>query len=145
MLSETEISDLIACAQRARERAYAPYSGFRVGAALLTASGGVYSGCNVENASYGATICAERSAVCAAVAAGEHEFKALAVTAGGDLVTPCGICRQVLAEFSKDGGLAVICESGGGYKAYKLSSLLPEAFTEFAREEKHRETGLNKI
>ena len=136
MLSEKEISNLIKDAREAREKAYAPYSGFSVGAALLASSGVVYRGCNVENASFGATICAERVAIGAAVAAGERVFRAIAVTAGGGPVTPCGICRQVMAEFSKDGGFAVICDADTGRSISNPEALMPEAFTEFEPEEK---------
>ena len=93
--------DLLALAKRAREFAYAPYSGFLVGAALLCKDGTVFTGCNVENASYGAAICAERNAVSTAVAAGYREFESIAIAAEGDgCVYPCGICLQVLNEFS---------------------------------------------
>jgi cytidine deaminase len=95
--------ELIAAARAAREKAYAPYSKFKVGAALRTRSGRVFHGCNVENLSFGLTICAERNAVFAAVAAGETQFEAIAVVADSvQPVTPCGACRQVLAEFSSD-------------------------------------------
>jgi len=136
MLSENDISSLLESAAAARENAYAPYSGFRVGAALLCASGKIYVGVNVENISFGGTICAERAAVCAAVASGERAFSALAVTAGSSTVTPCGICRQVLSEFSKDGELVVICGVDGGYKTFSLDNLLPEAFAQFETEGK---------
>ena len=136
MLSENDISSLLESAAAARENAYAPYSGFRVGAALLCASGKIYVGVNVENISFGGTICAERAAVCAAVAAGERAFSALAVTAGSSPVTPCGICRQVLSEFSKDGKLVVICGVDGGYNTFSLEKLLPEAFAQFEPEVK---------
>jgi cytidine deaminase len=136
MLSEDEINNLIDSASRAREHAYAPYSGFRVGAALLGVSGRVYLGCNIENVSFGGTICAERAAVCAAVTAGEREFRAIAIKVSGSPVTPCGICRQVLAEFTKSGELTVICASDGGYKTTTLASLLPDAFDKFEPEGK---------
>jgi cytidine deaminase len=109
-------------------RAYVPYSDYRVGAALLTTDGEIIAGCNVENATYGATCCAERSAVFAAVAQGHTSFRAVAVvTNGADPGTPCGICRQVLAEFGSD--LEVLCFTPEGAEArYRLSELLPHAF-----------------
>lgn len=121
-------------ARQARENAYAPYSGFRVGAALLAASGKIYLGCNVENVSYPAGVCAERSAVCAAVTAGERRFLAIAVAASEGEIVPCGLCRQTLAEFSKDGSLEIVCARKDGYRVFRLRELLPEAFTEFHAE-----------
>lgn len=116
---------LIERAKAAREQAYAPYSGYKVGAAILSADGEIFAGANVENASYPAGICAERAALSAAVAAGKRRFSAIAVYAGTG-VTPCGICRQVLAEFSD---MRVICASDGAVpQIYSLSALLPEAF-----------------
>src|SRR5262245_20426069 len=98
MMETPQFTALINAAQAARRHAYEPYSGFAVGAAVQTASGHVFAGCNVENASYGLTICAERAAVCAAIAAGHKQLTAVAVvTSGGH--APCGACRQVLAEF----------------------------------------------
>lgn len=118
---------LIQQAREARERAYAPYSRFSVGAALRTKSGRVFVGCNVENLSFGLTICAERAAVCAAVAAGERELEALAVVADSrEPVTPCGACRQVLAEFSLT---LPVCSSnleGATYQS-TIAELLPRA------------------
>jgi cytidine deaminase len=94
---------LIDAAKKARGQAYAPYSKFAVGAALLAKSGRIITGCNVENLSFGLTICAERAAVCSAIAMGEKEFEAIAVVADSQSpVTPCGACRQVLAEFADD-------------------------------------------
>jgi len=120
---------LIAAAREACQRAYAPYSGFCVGAALQTSSGRVFTGCNVENASYGLTICAERVAVGRAVAEGERNFDAIAIVSRGG-VMPCGACRQVLAEFNPD--LRVIVADLGGSQGhtreFRLSELLPEAF-----------------
>lgn len=118
---------LIAEARQARERAYAPYSCFAVGAALRTKSGQVYVGCNVENLSFGLTICAERAAVCAAVAAGEREFEALAVVADSlQPITPCGACRQVLAEFS---ATLPVCSANleGAVYSSTIAELLPRA------------------
>lgn len=121
---------LKAAALDMRQRAYVPYSDYRVGAALLAADGTVFCGCNVENATYGATCCAERTAVFSAVAAGHTSFRAIAVaTAGPEAGTPCGICRQVLAEFSGDGALEVVCFTPDGAAAhYILAELLPHAF-----------------
>jgi cytidine deaminase len=111
----------------ARANAYAPYSGFTVGAAVQTRSGAVFTGCNVENASYGATMCAERAAMAAAVAAGERELAALAIASGAKRPTPpCGICRQCLAELAPD--LAIRSYTGSAHAEYDLSSLLPDAF-----------------
>lgn len=121
--------DLIAAAAGAKEKAYAPYSRFKVGAALLTAGDRVYTGCNIENASYSLTICAERVALFQAVAAGEREFVALAVV-GGELTAcfPCGACRQVLAEFAP--GLEIITgQPGGPIHRRFLRELLPDTFT----------------
>lgn len=104
---------LMAEAERAREQAYAPYSKFKVGAALLTRGGRIVSGCNVENASFGLSICAERNAVWKAVSEGERDFVAVAVTAGSaGGASPCGACRQVLHEFAP--GLVVYWRDAGG-------------------------------
>ena len=98
-MNQTERDELMRAARDAQQQAYCPYSDFPVGAAIRTASGRIFQGCNVENASFGLTNCAERVAVGAAVAAGEREFTAIAVVSRGG-VSPCGACRQVLAEFS---------------------------------------------
>ena len=114
-------------ARAARQRAYAPYSGFQVGAALETADGAVFSGCNVENASYGLTLCAERSALAAAVAEGHRSFTRIAVsTSSGPPASPCGLCRQALAEFAP--GLSVRSESPEGTADWSLATLLPAPF-----------------
>ena len=122
-----ELARLVEVARLARERAYAPYSGFRVGAAIETPSGAVYSGANVENASYGATICAERAAVGSMVAAGEREIARVAVYAEGPTISmPCGICRQVLGELGA--GATVIAAGQSGARTLSLAELLPEPF-----------------
>ena len=118
-------SDLILAAKLAREKAYAPYSKFAVGAALLGRSGRVFKGCNIENISFGLTICAEMVCVCSAVLEGEIDFEAIAITSSSSVpVIPCGACRQVLAEFTPD--LRVICATMEGVQMeYSLSTLLP--------------------
>ena len=118
---------LLQAAVAAAGNAYAPYSGFNVGAALLAASGVVYTGANVENASYGLSLCAERSALYTAVAAGERDFIALAIAALGTAdAPPCGACRQVLAEFSPN--LMLIYRNKGRIVCKPLSQLLPDGF-----------------
>jgi cytidine deaminase len=116
-------------AAAAMERAYAPYSNFRVGAALLASDGSIVDGCNVENASYPAGICAERVAVGAAIARGLREFQAIALATEADTPTsPCGICRQVLMEFAPN--LSVLSVTREGAEArWTMSDLLPDAFT----------------
>lgn len=118
--------ELIAMATEARRNAYAPYSHYAVGAALLAASGKVYTGANVENASYGLAICAERTAAVKAVSEGERDFVTIAVVTenGG---TPCGACRQVLNEFGPDMRV-LVADVAGRYKAYRLPELLPASF-----------------
>lgn len=121
-------SRLVAAAVGARGRAYAPYSGFPVGAALLSKGGRVFTGCNVENASYGLTVCAERVALFKAVSEGVREFEAIAVACGEAPCSPCGACRQALYEFAPN--LKVILTDGEGRKweTTVLSHLLPRSF-----------------
>jgi cytidine deaminase len=119
---------LLRAARAAQRQAHAPYSQFPVGAALLTESGKLYTGCNVENASYGLTICAERVAVTKAVSEGHRQFQAIALVAPHKNLTPCGACRQFLAEF---GELTVICADSRNLKhvrSYPLAELLPHSF-----------------
>ena len=136
MPMEINYSDLIRQAFAAREKAYAPYSGFMVGAALLTAEGDVYSGCNVENAAFSPTNCAERTAFFKAVSEGRRRFSAIAVVGGRtgtglddvEYVFPCGVCRQVMAEFCGESFMIVTAKSTSDYRTYTLRELLPEAF-----------------
>ena len=120
---------LLRMAHDAMKNAYVPYSNFPVGAALLCEDGSVYTGCNVEGASYGNAICAERTALCKAVSEGKRRFDTLAVTANTeDFCTPCGICRQMLYEFSP--ALRVLCGSrDGSHTVHSLKELLPCAFS----------------
>ena len=120
---------LLKKAQEAKERAYAPYSGFRVGAALLCSGGSVYTGANVESAAYSVTCCAERVALFTAVADGRTSFEAIAVTSdSSDITTPCGVCRQALYEFSPH--MDVISSNCAlDYETDKLDKLLPKAFS----------------
>ncbi len=130
--TEKELLLLTQAAQAARKNAYAPYSGFRVGAALLTKSGRIFSGSNIENASYSATLCAERAAFSAAVSAGERDFSAILILGGrGDDIAspcyPCGICRQVIREFADD-GFSVFLWDGDRTISYTMAELLPHSF-----------------
>ena len=120
--------ELMELAKEAYRASYAPYSGFHVGAALLGENGKIYKGVNVENGSYGAANCAERTAVFSAVADGCREFKALAVAADGGEALPCGICRQVLSEFCGPDFPVITEKEGGELRISRLSELLPLAF-----------------
>ncbi|MBS1914602.1 MAG: cytidine deaminase [Bacteroidetes bacterium] len=128
MLAVEDQLSLVEIARAVLEHACAPYSNFRVGAALLTDEGRVYTGVNVESASYGGTICAERTALVKALSEGERQFVAIAVTSSGDTpVMPCGICRQLLFEYAP--GLQVICEGGASVVATHIADLFPHPFT----------------
>lgn len=119
---------LIARARECLDRAYAPYSHFRVAAALLDDQGRLFTGVNVENLSYGLSLCAERVAICSAVAAGARRITAIAITSSGaDLLSPCGACRQVLAEFAAP-EVPVYCDAPGGPRRWTVSELLPHGF-----------------
>lgn len=121
------IAALIKIARKVRQNAYSPYSHFQVGAALEANSGKVFSGCNVENISYGLTICAERNAVFKAVASGVHSFRRIVILADSiEPVTPCGACRQVLSEFSEEMEVVSVNLKGEEFRA-KLSDLLPRS------------------
>lgn len=125
--------ELCAIAVKAIENAYVPYSGYRVGAALLTKSGKVYTGCNIENAAYSPTVCAERTAIFKAVSEGERDFAKIAVAGGknGEITgefPPCGVCRQVMAEFCGEDFEILVVKGGNSFTEFKLSELLPCSF-----------------
>lgn len=126
--------ELLALAKEARTHAYVPYSGYAVGAALLTKDGKVYQGANIENAAYGPTNCAERTAFFTAVYQGEREFAAIAVVGGkqgeelSGFFPPCGVCRQVMREFCEDDFKIIMGGAGDDYKVMSLSDILPESF-----------------
>lgn len=127
------VREMQVAAEAAMNNAYCRYSNFRVGAAVLTADGQIFAGCNVENASYGLTICAERNAIFQAVAKGalakERKLKAVViVTPAAKLTPPCGACRQVMYEFCEEADADIFIFSGSGASSFKLSKLLPEAF-----------------
>ena len=128
-MTELEIQNLMDCAIKARENAYSPYSHFAVGAALLCEDGTLYEGCNIENASYGLTNCAERTAIFKAVSEGHIKFKALAVVADTEgPCAPCGACRQVMAEFKIP--LIIMGNLMGNIKIVTIEELLPFSFSE---------------
>ena len=125
---DPQYTALIAAARTAREHAHAPYSNFRVGAAVRAKSGRIFNGCNVENATYGLTLCAERVAIFKAISEGERGFDAVAVVADTDSLTPpCGSCRQILWEFCGDAEV-VLANFKGKVERYRVSALLPKPF-----------------
>ena len=129
-----DTAKLIALAKEAMTHAYVPYSGYRVGAALLCADGTVYQGCNIENASYSPTVCAERTAFFKAVYDGHREFSAIAVCGGKDGVItgyfpPCGVCRQVMREFCREDFSVILVGAGADYQVLTLGELLPHSFS----------------
>lgn len=125
---QTDVAKLVEASKAAMEQAYAPYSSFKVGAAVLGASGKVYSGCNVENASYGLSVCAERVAIFKAVSDGEKQIDAIAIAnSSRKPAFPCGACRQVMAEFAAD-DMEIYLVSDGGVEKHTLAELLPNAF-----------------
>lgn len=129
-MSKIDWAAMQQAAKHAATQAYAPYSKFPVGVAIQAQSGKIYSGCNVENASYGGTICAERNAIAAAVVAGERKFDALLVYTPQEMLTPpCGICRQVIAEFFTPEAPIASCNHLAQQQQWTLGELLPAAFT----------------
>ena len=132
---DTQIQELVKKALSMRKMSYTPYSHFNVGAALLSADGTIYTGCNIENASYTPTNCAERTAFFKAVSEGARDFKAIAIAGGKedaeelDYCPPCGVCRQVMSEFCRDDFKIILVKSETEYKEYTLTELIPERFT----------------
>lgn len=127
--------ELITAAFNAMEKAYAPYSGYKVGAALLCKNGKLFTGCNIENASYTPTVCAERAAFFKAVSEGEREFEKIAVVGGKDgnvtdTFMPCGVCRQVMTEFCKADFTVLVAKSADEYCSFTLEQLLPHSFSD---------------
>ena len=131
----TKMTDtmLIALAKEAAKNAYVPYSGFTVGAALLTKKGKVFTGCNIENSAFGPTNCAERTAFFKAISEGERDFLKIAIVGGkngvfSDYCTPCGVCRQVMSEFCGEDFSVILGKEGEEYKVFTLGELLPHRF-----------------
>ena len=125
--------ELLELAEKAREKSYSPYSGFAVGAALLCSDGEVFTGANIENASFSPTVCAERVAIFSAVHAGKRDFCAIAISGGkagekGGFCPPCGVCRQVMTEFC-GGDFRIVLGDGKEIKTYTLADLMPRSFT----------------
>lgn len=131
-----KFQEAIALAKTAASNAYAPYSKFRVGAAIVDKKGNLHSGCNVENASYGLTICAERNAVAKAAAAGQRDLAGIVIfTPTDDLIPPCGACRQVLSEFLEPDAPVITVNDKGERQEWSMGELLPHAFTPKTLEE----------
>ena len=134
MLNDNDIKILIENAVKMLQRSYIPYSNFAVGASLMTEEGRIYNGCNIENASYGATVCAERVAFVRAVQEGERDFQAIAIVGGkkGEAPTsfayPCGICRQVMKEFCRENFMIIVAKNQDEYEVSTLGELLPHGF-----------------
>jgi len=125
-----DYKDLISKAYAAREMAYVPYSNFKVGAALITEDNTIYTGCNIENASYGATNCAERTAIFKAVSEGHNKIKAIAIVgAKGNYTFPCGICRQVILEFANENVDIILAKNENEYIVKTIDEILPGGFT----------------
>ena len=129
--TDKTIAQLYAPARLASEKAYSPYSGVSVGASLVDEQGNVYSGCNVENASYGLTQCAERNAIAAAINAGMKPGTAHAMViyaTGFEVLAPCGACRQVISELLADDAVVISCQSETDFRSWSIAELLPDAF-----------------
>ncbi len=129
MVEESILKELIKGAVDVRSKAYAPYSGYKVGAAVLSFDGSIFCGCNIENASYGLTNCAERTAIFKMVSEGQLKIKAMAIIGSGDTPAfPCGACRQVISEFADGDTEIYVLYSEDKYEVYKLKDLLPHTF-----------------
>ncbi|MEN8153162.1 MAG: cytidine deaminase [Acidobacteriota bacterium] len=127
---DKDIKELYDAAVKAKKNAYAPYSDFHVGAALRTKDGNIYSGCNVENSSYGVTICAERNAIFKMAAEGEREITEILVIGDTEkFLPPCGACRQVIAEFSEEETKVIMCNKEGNYRESTVKEILPFGFS----------------
>ncbi|AAO36523.1 cytidine deaminase [Clostridium tetani] len=130
VMNKIDYKELIKKAMEARELAYVPYSNFKVGAAILTEDNNIYNGCNIENASFGATNCAERTAIFKAISEGKTKIKAIAILGRKDEFTyPCGICRQVIAEFGDKNTIVILAKNIDEYEVKTLEEILPGAFT----------------
>ena len=127
ILTEKEKNELVSKAFRASKNSYSPYSGYKIGAAIMTDERRIFTGTNIENSTYGATVCAERVALFKAVSEGYRSFSAIAVASEDVFPVPCGICRQVIAEFCND-ITVLVAEEKGKYREYSLSELLPDRF-----------------
>ena len=125
----TEIKDLIQRALKIKKRAYAPYSNFHVACVVMTKSGKVFEGVNIENAAYSPTLCAERNALSSAITEGEREFSYIVVTGDSDYTYPCGVCRQFIREFADDKTRIIVAKDEDSYKTYTIEDLLPYSFS----------------
>lgn len=125
----TEIKDLIKRALKIKKRAYAPYSNFHVACVVMTKSGKVFEGVNIENAAYSPTLCAERNALSTAITEGEREFSYIVVTGDSDYTYPCGVCRQFIREFADDKTRIIVAKDEDSYKTYTIEDLLPYSFS----------------
>lgn len=126
----TDIKKLIDLAIENKENSYSPYSKFRVSCVVETSLGNIYKGVNIENAAYSPSLCAERSALAAAISNGEKDFRTIVITGDSDLTAPCGVCRQFIREFADDDTQIVIANSAEDYKTYTIDQLLPHSFSE---------------
>lgn len=125
----TEIKDLVQRALKIKKRAYAPYSNFHVACVVMTKSGKVFEGVNIENAAYSPTLCAERNALSSAITEGEREFSYIVVTGDSDYTYPCGVCRQFIREFADDNTRIIVAKDEDSYKTYAIEDLLPYSFS----------------